>query len=178
MDAPSQIKTRLSRVAAVVGLLAVGLVAGSALAHKLSRTAVQPGLAVIGLIGVAGCVAGLAYPFEQVLGPSVLLFAAGTSAGLYLVPLRTIVQLRPPAREKGRFMGTAQVIDFAAFLAASVIWSVMLGGLGLSPQSSMLQIGGLTAVGGTLLFASSGLYLPGLANVFSGSDEGSAEAGE
>ena len=178
MDAPSQIKTRLSRVAAVVGLLAVGLVAGSALAHKLSRTAVQPGLAVIGLIGVAGCVAGLAYPFEQVLGPSVLLFAAGTSAGLYLVPLRTIVQLRPPAREKGRFMGTAQVIDFAAFLAASVIWSVMVGGLGLSPHSSMLLIGGLTAVGGTLLFASSGLYLPGLANVFSGSDEGSAEAGE
>jgi len=150
------------------GLLLVGLVAGSALVHRLSRDRVRPGLAVIGLAGVAASIGGLGFGFESALGPSLLLGLAGVCAGVFLVPQRTIVQMRPAAHEKGRYMGTAQIVDFGALLLASFVYHVLEIELEFTPQQTMLYIGAVTAVGGTLLFTRSRLYLPGLKGLFSG----------
>lgn len=148
------------------GLLAIGLVAGSVAAHRLSTSAVRPGLAVLGLGGVALGLAALVIPFREPTVPAALLFFAGTSAGVYLVPLRTIIQLRPDPQEKGRYMGTAQIVDFSALLLASGVYHVLVRTLGLGPHATMLVIGSLAAAGGAVLFSSSRLYLQGVPELF------------
>lgn len=158
------------------GVLIVGLVGGSLIVHRASRDTVKPGLSVIGLAGVAVTIAALALPFEQPLGPLLLLGCAGAFAGVFLVPQRTLVQLRPAAHEKGRYMGTAQFVDFAALLLASVAYDVLELRIGLAPGAIMLVIGALAALGGTLLFGLSGLYLQGVPQLFRRTSPGSEDA--
>jgi hypothetical protein len=148
------------------GLLGIGVVAGSVVAHRLSTVAVRPGLSVIGLGGVALGLAALVVPFHEPWMPAALLVLAGTSAGVYLVPLRTILQMRPDPLERGRYMGTAQVVDFSALLLASGVYHVLVRTAGLGPHATMLVIGAMAVLGGAVLIGASRVYLQGVPEVF------------
>jgi len=158
----------------LTGLMSVGIVLGSVAAHRASRRGLRPGLVVIGVGGVAVTVGLLFIPVLHWAWPAALLTLSGGFAGLFLVPLRTIIQMRPPPQEKGRFMGTAQVVDFSALMLASIVDHTLVVVVGLDAFERMLTIGVVTAVGGFLVFSRSSLYFQGLRDLLPGGDGGSA----
>ncbi len=56
------------------------------------------------------------------------LFASGVCGGLYLIPLASFIQVRPPAHEKGKVLGVSNFLSFvsiAAFGAAFALISLL-----------------------------------------------------
>lgn len=142
------------------GVLAVGIALGSWLCGRLSRGGMRPGLAPIGAAGVAAGLALCALPITSAPLLALCLILAGAGAGFFVVPVRAVLQERPPRGSTGQVLGLAQVVDFTALLLASVVYEVLAVGLGLGARGQFAAIAVLTALGAGVLFAASRLYLP------------------
>lgn len=142
------------------GLLAVGIALGSVLSGRLARSGMRPGLAPIGAAGVAVGLALCALPIQHAPVLAGCLLIAGAAAGFFVVPVRAILQDRPPDDAKGQVLGLAQVVDFTALLLAQLVYEILAHGLGFGPRGQFLAIALLTAGGASVLFLASRLYLP------------------
>jgi len=137
----SRTTTSLLSVALLVGVC-VGSLAAAKMTSVGNWTRVMPTSAM-------GMGAGLALsgfvPWLPDSAQSIYLFSslilAGTSGGLFLIPLTSFIQVRPPAAEKGRIISASNFCAFSGILLSGKIFewldaliqpSLIMGILGIS----------------------------------------------
>ena len=110
------------------GLLALsglGMVLGSLLVSRFSKRFIETGLIPFGAVGVSVSL----YFIPNLSSPTtigLLFFAYGVFAGLFIVPLNTIIQLLTPQRMMGKVLAGnnfMQYIFMFAFLALTTIFA-------------------------------------------------------
>lgn len=125
---------------------AMGIGAGSLLAGRLSGRTVEFGVVPIGAAGLALCsflLATLPAHLPSVLA-AVTLF--GMSAGLFIVPLQSFIQLRAPADRRGEVLAASTFLSWVGVLLASALLWVLAGPLGISPAGCFGVLGAITLV--------------------------------
>jgi len=105
--------------------LSLSLALSCLLAGHLSRSRLRLDLVPLGgvLLGLSFLAVGLG-PREPgfILGA---LFLGNLAAGLYLIPLRTLIQELPADADKGRTLGTSQLLDWTFILGSSALKELM-----------------------------------------------------
>lgn len=116
-------------------VVALGIGGGSWLAGRLSREQVELGLVPLGALALAG--------FAFWLGASVSplrLFCLGAAAGVFSLPLQAFIQQRSPASSRGRIFAVGNLMCFAAILAASAVFPLLV------PGTALVVVGVMTLV--------------------------------
>jgi acyl-[acyl-carrier-protein]-phospholipid O-acyltransferase / long-chain-fatty-acid--[acyl-carrier-protein] ligase len=141
-------------VGPLLAVLTLGIGGGALLAGIVSRGKVELGLVPLGGFGIAitsmliatipGGVAGHPSDTGYMLG-CVLLAAMGVTAGLYDIPLQAFLQDRSPPESRGSIMAAYNFLTFAGMLAASGVYWLLSGPLGLSARMIFL-VGGIITV--------------------------------
>jgi len=123
--------TKVSYLLASIGI-SVGF--GSLLAGFLSGRKIQIGLSKFAAIGMACSmlVAGLA-PVSYVL-ILICLVSLGLFAGLYAVPLQSMMQLLPKPDHRGRVLATSNALSFLFMAVGSLLYWITRPLFGDSPQ--------------------------------------------
>ncbi|MFI4955746.1 MAG: MFS transporter [Gammaproteobacteria bacterium] len=87
-------------------MTAVGISIGSLLAGRISGERIEYGLIPLGLMGTAIGITCVGYFEPKIVGTYVLLGMASIFTGLYIVPLKALLQDLPQPRQKGRLIAT------------------------------------------------------------------------
>ncbi len=124
---PSSKATKVEfKVAFLIGLVGLGVGIGCSLAGYFSGNRLELGLVPIGavlLILATGLMAAMVAPDRLIQGKSLAcLIAIGTSAGLYIVPLYTLLQHRSPKDSKGSLVATSNFVNVVGGLIAVVVF--------------------------------------------------------
>ena len=133
-------------------IAAIGIGVGSFLAGRLSGRNVEIGIIPMGALGLA-----LASLLLSVLSPNaripiyVCIVVLGLSAGLFIVPVHALIQLRSPDEKRGQIVAASNFIGWVGILASAGLLGVLTKVLGLSPDQTFLVLGMLTL--GLALFA-------------------------
>lgn len=137
-------------VGPLLAVLTIGIGIGALLAGILSRGKIELGLVPVGGLGIAvaavflaaapGGHAGLPSTSSYAIS-CVLLLGLGLAAGLYDIPLQAFVQDRSPPESRGSIMAAYSFLTFAGMLAASGVYALLSGPLGLSAQGIFLVCG-------------------------------------
>jgi acyl-[acyl-carrier-protein]-phospholipid O-acyltransferase/long-chain-fatty-acid--[acyl-carrier-protein] ligase len=130
--------TKVSYLLASIGI-SVGL--GSLLAGFLSRGCIRLRLSKIGALGMAVSMllAGLA-PISYTMVLICLIFL-GLFAGLYAVPLQSLMQMLPKPDHRGRVLATSNALSFLFMAIGSLLYWVSRPLFGDSPQYIFLVCG-------------------------------------
>jgi MFS family permease len=116
------------RVAMLVAFIGMGVGFGSWLAGYLSGAKIELGLVPIGGVFIAVAATALAAVTNDggSTWPTVTcLILVGVAAGLYIVPLYTLLQDRAPKQSKGSLVATSNFMNSTAGLAAVAIFLVV-----------------------------------------------------
>ncbi|MEX0585580.1 MAG: MFS transporter, partial [Pirellulales bacterium] len=114
------------RIALLVALVGLGVGIGSLLAGHLSGNKLELGLVPIGGLFIAITAAAMAVTTHSVAATIVCLVIIGIAAGLYIVPLYTLLQHRAPKDSKGNMVATSNFLNVTCGgLSAVVIYSVL-----------------------------------------------------
>ncbi len=116
--------------------LVLGLGVGSIMAGVASRGRVELGLLPLGALGVAIFAALLCTVQTDIIQPSAtltfgfvwasfLLFALGTSAGLFSVPLEAFMQHRSPRRQRGAILAAANFLVFGGVFISALLYAAL-----------------------------------------------------
>jgi len=101
-------------------LAAFGVAIGALLAGRFSG----PGLVPVGAIGLGACCLTLGLISPSFCLASVLIFILGFSAGLYIVPVNTLIQLKSPKYRRSEIIAASSFLGWLAMLGSSgVIWT-------------------------------------------------------
>ncbi len=127
--------------------IGVGIGFGSFLAGRLSKGKVEVGLVPVGALVMTLFTCDLAMAYVSQKRVFFDFFMIGTGAGLYDIPLVTLIQLRSPDAERGKVLATSNFLSFVAIgIAGVVIW--LLGtGLGLNPAQVFFALGVISLLG-------------------------------
>ncbi len=138
----------------VLGAMTIGIAIGSVLAGRISKERVESGLVPVGLCGVGASLAAVSFAPESAVWLTWCLVATGISAGLFSVPVRALIQQRPPANLKGSVLGLSEFVDFSGVFLASAVFFLLDGVLGLSPSAVLLTLGlgALVFMAGSLFY--------------------------
>jgi len=135
---------------AALALLSVALAAGSLLAGRLCRNRLRAGLVPLGGVILAATM------FAVAAGPRSAGYAFGVlmcgyvAAGLFLVPLNTLLQQLPDEAEKGLAQGASITLDWLFLVAASFLKEgLTMAGIGAA--DSFWVLGGIMLVTTLLL---------------------------
>jgi acyl-[acyl-carrier-protein]-phospholipid O-acyltransferase/long-chain-fatty-acid--[acyl-carrier-protein] ligase len=121
--------------------LVIGIAVGSVLAGRLSRQKVELGLVPLGAVGLSFFTLDLYFShaaFYRTLGDVLLL---GISAGVFIIPLNTLVQIRSPKEQRGRILATGNFLSFIAILLSSGFLWLMSGAFHADPAQIFLVLG-------------------------------------
>ena len=144
-------------VGILLGALTIGIGLGAVLAGICSRGKIELGLVPLGAAGIAVTSMLMAFVPGGVAGQPIgagfywsccLLLALGMTAGLYDIPLQAFLQDRSPARSRGSIMAAYNFMSFAGMLAASGLFWMLSGPLGLSSRV-IFFLGGLATLPAT-----------------------------
>ena len=142
LDLPQQ------SVGPLLGVLSLGVGAGSLLAGYWSAGRVELGLVPLGALGMAISSMGLFPPFND---PEVYygwtcfwLLGLGLSAGLFDVPLQAFVQHRSPNRVRGSVLAAGNFLTFSGMLLVSIVFYLLRAHVELSARGIFLFAGLLT----------------------------------
>jgi acyl-[acyl-carrier-protein]-phospholipid O-acyltransferase/long-chain-fatty-acid--[acyl-carrier-protein] ligase len=120
------------RTSLLLVCVGVGIAAGCALAGKLSARRVSFGLFKLGAWGMVGCLlllAGLGRAQEPTPWLEwqcrVVLTLLGVSAGFFSVPLQVFVQTRAPQDQKGRVLGTLNLVNWIGIFLSAGFYGVL-----------------------------------------------------
>lgn len=116
------------RVAMLVAFIGLGVGIGSWLAGYLSGAKIELGLVPIGGVFMAATAAALAAVTNDggSTWPTVFcLILVGMAAGLYIVPLYTLLQDRAPKQSKGSLVATSNFLNSTAGLVAVAVFLVV-----------------------------------------------------
>jgi acyl-[acyl-carrier-protein]-phospholipid O-acyltransferase/long-chain-fatty-acid--[acyl-carrier-protein] ligase len=126
-----------------LGMLSLGLGAGSLAAALLSKDRID-----LGIVPVAGCLIGIlsfflssAWNIKSVL---VLLAALGFGGGLFIVPLTALLQYHSSRSRRGRVLATTNFTNMVGVVLASGVISALHGLLGFSAATILITEGLLT----------------------------------
>ncbi len=126
--------------------VALGAGAGSVLAGRISGARVELGLVPLGAIGMSVFALDLAFGSPSYLRALVDLTLLGCAGGLFIVPLNTLIQVRSPAKERGRTIATTNFFAFCGiFLASALMW-LFRDPLGMTP-AWIFGVMGLATIG-------------------------------
>lgn len=138
-------KARTSVMAAMMG---VGIAIGCPVAGVLCRGAVRFSLVRLGAFGifvsllVLGCLRYMGLAVDDIeLVSRVSLVALGFFGGLYAVPLETFLQSRPPKEQKGRMIGSKNLVNWIGILLAAVFHLITTSALGKGTPVSFIILG-------------------------------------
>ncbi|ALC18019.1 acyl-CoA synthetase, AMP-forming [Desulfuromonas soudanensis] len=128
----------------VAAALGIGL--GSLLAGRLSGRTVEFGVVPIGATGLTLTSFALyaAPPHIPTVLGIVALF--GLSAGVFIVPLQSFIQLRSPADRRGEIQAAASFLSWVGALAASALLWFLSGPLQVSPGASFALLAVVTLI--------------------------------
>ncbi len=126
---------------------AVGIGLGSWLAGRLSGRSIEFGIVPLGALGLAGCCIAAAFMgdprFWHIM--LALMFLAGVSSGMFIVPLNAFIQFRSPATIRGEVIAASAFLSWVGvLLAAGLLF--LLETSGASAAQSFFLIGLLTLV--------------------------------
>jgi acyl-[acyl-carrier-protein]-phospholipid O-acyltransferase/long-chain-fatty-acid--[acyl-carrier-protein] ligase len=127
--------------------LALGIGLGSVAAGYILGKSVRRTLIVWGavLLGSAGIACG--FYATNYLNTAILMLLAGLGAGLFIVPVMTLLQQHSPADKRGQIMAASSFFDMAGVLAASGVFWVLSAKLGLSASHVIMAAGGISLLG-------------------------------
>ena len=124
-----------------LAVLSIGVGLGSVLAGRWSEGRVELGMVPLGAaLMAAAC--GLAYfsaTMPIIFGISLL--AIGTGGGLFNVPLNSFIQDRSPHQSLGAILAAGNQITSIGVLGVSVLFPLLMSGLGTSPAEVFLLAG-------------------------------------
>ena len=105
--------------------LSLGIGVGSMLAGRLSRGHIEYGLIPLGggLMALAGVWIG--WPGMEKPAFTAGLFLLGLGGGLFIVPIVSVLQHRPPARTKGAVQGAASWLSWVGIAAAAITQTLL-----------------------------------------------------
>ncbi|HZZ73969.1 MAG TPA: MFS transporter [Pirellulales bacterium] len=132
-------------VALLIGLVGLGVGIGCASAGQLSGKKLELGLVLIGAAFLVVTTASLAIAVHSPWAKRVCLVMIGFAAGLYIVPMYTLLQDRAPKGSKGNLVATSNFLNVAGGLIAVVVFLVLakfmqgLFGLNLTPHDVHLD---------------------------------------
>ena len=100
---------------------AVGIGLGSWLAGRLSGRSIEFGIVPLGALGLAGCCIAAAFMgdprFWHIM--LALMFLAGVSSGMFIVPLNAFIQFRSPATIRGEVIAASAFLSWVGVLLAA-----------------------------------------------------------
>jgi MFS family permease len=111
-------------VALLIGLVGLGVGIGCSLAGYFSGNRLELGLVPIGLTLLIVCTAAMAGVADERGKMVACLIAVGTAAGLYIVPLYTLLQHRAPKESKGSLVATSNFFNVTGGLIAVIVFFV------------------------------------------------------
>ena len=132
----------------LMAILGVAIGIGSVAAGLISGKHIEPRLVPIGAIGMT--------IFFILLGVTPLHFnlvawlltGAGIFAGLYIVPLQSLLQHLSPADERGRFLGAANGLSFVFSTSGSLLFLFLRSSQGM-PSNRIFLVTGILSIVGT-----------------------------
>lgn len=113
------------KVGPLLGMLALGMGCGAAMAGVCSAGRVEVGLVPIAATGVVLSTLGLFFAGGSYGWSCVWLFALGFSAGFWDVPLSAYLQYRSPAESRGQVLATSNLLSYTAMVLAAGMFSVL-----------------------------------------------------
>lgn len=123
---PSQLRHALKeselRVSLLISLVGFGVGLSSVFAGQVSGKRVELGLVPIGGVFIVLLTALLGVSAHWVWAVVVLLFGVGFAAGLYIVPLYTLMQHRAPKKSKGNVVAASNFLNIAGGILAVVLF--------------------------------------------------------
>jgi acyl-[acyl-carrier-protein]-phospholipid O-acyltransferase/long-chain-fatty-acid--[acyl-carrier-protein] ligase len=141
---------RQQDIGILLGILVLGLGAGSVLAGFFSGDKVELGLVPLGAFGVAlfafllyltgtqATVEGTITTLEAFRLSGVWLFLLGVAAGLFDIPLEAFLQQRSPVKTRGTILAAGNFIAFTLMLGSAGLFYVLQDLLGLSASQILL----------------------------------------
>jgi acyl-[acyl-carrier-protein]-phospholipid O-acyltransferase/long-chain-fatty-acid--[acyl-carrier-protein] ligase len=126
-------------------LVAAGIAFGAWLAGRLSPHAIEVGLIPVGAFGLSLALLGLGWAnaWSEMMP---LLILAGLAAGLCIVPMTAYLQAQAPAHNRGEIFGAIEFWSFAAMVAASGLFYLLINVLHLGTRTCMFLTGGAGAI--------------------------------
>jgi acyl-[acyl-carrier-protein]-phospholipid O-acyltransferase/long-chain-fatty-acid--[acyl-carrier-protein] ligase len=123
------------------GFLAIGIAVGCALSGILARGKIRFSLVRVGAWGMTLCLFLLAVPANSAFGGAIerdatgtllgyqwtriVLLLLGTFSGLFAVPLQVYLQVKSPAGDKGRLMGTMNLTTWIGIFFSAGFYGVV-----------------------------------------------------
>ena len=119
------------RLAVLLAFVGLGIGIGSVLAGIFSGKKLELGLVAVGggLLVILLLFAAFAQRLQTTGGMSVCLVGIGVSAGLYVVPLYTLMQDRAPKSSKGNMVAISNVVNMVFGVAALGAFYLSAGGV-------------------------------------------------
>ncbi|MCE5340429.1 MAG: MFS transporter [Planctomycetaceae bacterium] len=126
-------------------ITAAGIGVGSVWAGRLSGRDVEFGIVPLGAVGLTISSIGLGFvPHFYIM--ILLVFIMGVSAGLFIVPIDTFIQLRSPAAKRGQILAASAFLGWIGVLLASVLIYVLNSIFKLSASQMFMVLGIITLV--------------------------------
>lgn len=145
-------RTGQAAVGPMLAALTLGIGLGSVIAGVWSHGRIERGLVSLGASGIV--VISLCFAF---LPPGVghwnsppyfiacgLLLLLGCAAGLYDIPLISILQFESPPHERGRILAAYNILSFSGMMTGSAVYWLLGGVLGLTARQMFAFAGLLT----------------------------------
>lgn len=138
----------------LLGVLAVAIGVGSALAGLLSGDHIEPRLVPAGAVGLTAFLVLLGTVKPNYQNVAFFLGGAGISAGLYLVPLQALLQELAPDASRGRYLAAANAMSSIFMsVAAGITWLARSpSAMGLSVNRSFLVCAVFAALSAIVMF--------------------------
>ena len=136
-------------------VVAFGIGIGSFLAGKCSKRNIEFGIVPIGALGISLGAVSLFFINNLIMVVGMIFFL-GISAGLFIIPLESFIQLKSPANRRGEILAVSNFSGFIGVLAASALIIFLDQVAHISPAAGFLIIAGLNLV--LLIF--SVIFLP------------------
>jgi acyl-[acyl-carrier-protein]-phospholipid O-acyltransferase/long-chain-fatty-acid--[acyl-carrier-protein] ligase len=111
-----------ARIAILVALIGLGVGIGCSLAGQISGNRLELGLVPVGGFSLVVFTLVLAGVVGQEVATIVTLIAIGVAAGLYIVPMYTLLQHRAPKESKGSMVATSNFLNVTGGLVAVVVF--------------------------------------------------------
>lgn len=126
-----------------VGALAIGV--GSLLSGKLSGRNVEFGVVPLGASGITLSMMSLGLVSANLYFIVPLIFVLGVSAGLYIVPLQSFIQMRSPRANLGEILAASNFLSWTGVLFAAAT-TYLFTVSGMSTRQGFMVIAGLTLI--------------------------------